>query len=145
MAIKLTDDQIKIVESMVKLSQNFADQILHIMRNHGLDKVDGCFLNIAVAPELLFVTESVTYGIDGTDSGKITLTKGRRLENERFVPTGENSPEYEYLFADETVRSRMEKILQREKPLPPDGLWIGDPRNDSPVDSWEWDINDSLS
>ena len=145
MAIKLSDHQQEVMKHMVEFAEVFADQMLEIMMNHGLTKIDGCELTIRVDPRCLFTTEAVQFGREGTDSGVIRLAKGRRSFCEKFTPFDKNSAEYELLFADETVRKSIEARLNREKPLPPDGLWIGDPRNDYPVDGWEWDVNDSLS
>jgi hypothetical protein len=145
MAVKLTKRQQEVMKSMVEFAEVFADQVYDIMRNHGLSDIDGCRLDISVDPSCLFTTEVVMFGRGNKDSGNIYLTKGRRSKHERFVPTGKNSPEYERLFANETVRTAMEAGNDNEKPLPPDGLWIGDPRNDYPVGDWEWDVNDSLS
>ena len=145
MAVKLTKEQQEILKDLMYVSGKFADQVLHIMQNHGLDKIKGCDLAIMVTPEHLFSTETVTFGHTDTDAGRISLCKGRRTKDEPFLPFGKNSYEYELLFADEAVRSRIEKILHGEKPLPPDGLWVGADRNSDPVDGWEWDLNDSLS
>lgn len=144
MAIKLTDYQMKIVKNLVKYGEAVSHQILHIMRNHGLDQVEGCKFLIEVDPKHDFVTQIVEFGNSiGSDSGKISMVRGKR--DAKFTPCGTNSAEYELLFADENLRSRMEKILKREKELPPDGLWIGDHANTDPVGNWEWDVNDSLS
>ena len=144
MAVKLTDDQMKIVKGMMEYSQKFADQMLHVMKNHGLDKINGCYLRISVDPEMRFTTKMVQIGKDlADDFGKIDMSRG--AYHEKYTADGVNSPEYEYLFADEAVRRELAKILYPKKPLPPDGLWIGDSRNDPPVDGWEWDLNDSLS
>lgn len=145
MAVKLSEGQQEVMKHMVEFAEVFADQMLEIMTNHGLTKIDGCELTIRVDPSFLFTTEAVQFGNEGTDSGVIRLSKGRRSSCEKFTPFGNNSAEYELLFADEAVRKAIEARLHREKPLPPDGLWIGDPRNDYPVDGWEWDVNDSLS
>lgn len=145
MAVKLSDRQQEVMKHMVEFAEVFADQMLEIMKNHGLARIDGCELTIRVDPRCLFTTEAVQFGREETDSGVIRLAKGRRSSCEKFTPFGENSAEYELLFADEAVRKAIESRLNREKPLPPDGLWIGDPRNDYPVDGWEWDVNDSLS
>ena len=134
MGVKLTDGQMTTVKSMVEVAEHLADQILYIMQNSELHKVDGCQLQITVSPEFKFVTEQVTFGYRNTDAGFVRLAKG--VHDATFKPTGDcNSPEYEILFADEKVRNRMVEILHREKPLPPDGLWICDDRFDSPVDS----------
>ena len=143
MAIKLTDEQLSAVKGMVEFAENMADQFMKIMEDHELDKVKGCRLTVTVIPSLLLTNKKVEVGFPDTDFGCITLTKGRK--DEKFAATGTNSTEYELLFADEALRSRMEKVLHREKPLPPDGLWVGDDRNDPPVDCGEWDLNDSLS
>lgn len=147
MAVKLTDEQMKILEGVIHLSEDFADQVYHIMQNHGLDKIEGSCLTVSVEPEALFTTKVVSFGHDeDSDAGRLWLAKGRRYLNEQFLPFGKNSTEYLMLFASEAVRRRLQEDKAREKPLPPDGLWIGDPRNDCPVDRWwEWDVNDSLS
>ena len=146
MAVKLTEHQMMITKGMVEFAEASANQIYHIMVNHGLDKIEGCQLRITVDPQFDFVTMSVELGARGkSDFGHIELTKGKKA-NDKYAPLGKNSEEYEWLFADETLRKRMAERNGSEKPLPPDGLWIGDPRNDCPVDSWrEWDVNDSLS
>lgn len=147
MAVKLTDEQMKVLEGLIHLSENFADQVYHIMQNHGLDKIEGSCLTVSVEPEALFTTKVVSFGHDeDNDAGRLRLAKGRRYLNEQFLPFGQNSTEYLMLFASEAVRRELQRRKQSEKPLPPDGLWIGDPRNDCPVDrGWEWDVNDSLS
>ena len=145
MAIKLSDRQQEVMKHMVEFSEVFADQMFEIMTNHGLTKIDGCELTIRVDPRCLFTTEVVKFGREETDSGVIRLAKGRRSSCEKFTPFGENSAEYELLFADEAVRKAIQERLDREKPLPPDGLWVGASNNSDPVDGWEWDVNDSLS
>jgi len=144
MAVKLTDDQFETVKVMAELMGNFGDQLFHIMENHGLDKVKGFQVTLTVDPQFDYVLKQIIIGSKwNSECGHMTLTKGKG-EN-KYAPTGKNSPEYEILFADQETRVRMEKVLHREKPLPPDGLWVGDSRYDPPVDSREWDVNDSLS
>ena len=144
MAVKLTDDQLLTVKSMGQYAENFADQMYHIMQNHDLDKVDGFRIRIDVFPASDLTTKKVSIGnyLD-QDAGFVMLTKGKK--DDRYAPNGTNSAEYEWLFADPALAERMRKIVGRENPLPPDGLWIGDSRNDPPVGNGEWDINDSLS
>lgn len=144
MSIALTEHQLMVVKQMVEYGEAFSKQILHIMQNHGLDKINGFEFAVRVDPKWHFMRETIHVGGFYTDdSGAISLSRG---ENEiDFTPYGKNSPEYELLFANEAVRGRMEKIVRGEKPLPPDGLWIGNHPDADPLDSGEWDINDSLS
>ena len=143
MAITLSEDQQEKLKHMVEFAEVFADQMHTIMKNHGLAEIDGCRLDITVDPHGNYLTEHILFGKTDSDAGVINLGKGKN--DAKFTPFGRNSAEYELLFADETVRKAIESRLHREKPLPPDGLWIGDPRNDYPVGDWEWDVNDSLS
>lgn len=140
MAIMLSDEQLGVVKQMLDYSMNFADQIYHIMENHGLTEMYGAELTIEVNPRYTGATKVVNFGRDiDYDCGHVELTRGK--EEKRYVPTGKNSPEYEYLFADPAIKERLRKIVDGEKPLPPDGLWIGDSRNDPPVDCGD-EVND---
>ena len=122
MAIQYTDDQLRTIKSLMEMCENFADQILHIMQNHGLDKVKGTKVLIDVEPQYHYVARTLEFGVMGDpDTGFVKLCKG--LEDNRYVPTGKNSAEYECLFADEKTAERIRQVLQG-KPLPPDGLWI---------------------
>ena len=143
MKCKLTADQMKVIKGMAEFAEASANQIYHIMENHGLDKIDGCRLTVTVTPENTFTMRNIVIGSPDSEFGYIDLAMGEKDDN--YEPIGRNSAEYELLFANEAVRERMEKIVHREKPLPPDGLWVGSDRNSDPVDGWEWDLNDSLS
>lgn len=145
MSVKYTEEQLKAVKGLIEAAEAMSMQLLHIIKNHGLDSVEGCEIAISVVPENLFTTEFIQFGNVNKDSGIIRLGKGRRSRNEKWVPFGSNSAEYELLFADEDLKRKLQESKTREKPLPPDGLWIGDDRNNPPVDGWEWDVNDSLS
>ena len=125
--MKYSDDQLIVIKQMTELAENFTDQLLRIMENHGLDKVTGCRMKIDVNPAMDLVTKMIEFG-DGiySPSGYIRLTKGK--EETRYAPTGKNSAEYECLFAEPEVAKRISQVLHNAKPLPPDGLWIG--RND---------------
>ena len=143
MAIKLSEDQQEKLKHMVEFAEVFACQMHEIMKNHGLADIDGCRLYITVDPSSKYLTEHILFGKTGSDAGVINLGKGKN--DAKFAPFGSNSAEYELLFADETVRKAIEARLNREKPLPPDGLWISVYSDNDPVDGWEWDVNDSLS
>ena len=145
MAIKLTDQQLTVTKGLAEFAERMADQMLHIMENHGLDKIEGFRIQVTVDPKRMLTTNEVVIGTDvGCDAGCVNLARGKQFYG--YEPLGKNSPEYELLFADEEIRERMQRFLDSAKhPLPPDGLWIGDDRNNPPVDGWEWDLNDSLS
>ena len=133
MAVKLTYEQMKVVDDMAKIMGNFADQLYHIIENHGLDQVKDFMVRLEVNPALDYMTRRIDIGISvNSDAGYVTLAKGK--DEAKYVPTGRNSPEYEYLFADPAVKDRMREIVSGKKPLPPDGLWIGNPNNDPVLD-----------
>lgn len=145
MAIKLTEHQMMILKHTVRMSEAFANSLLHIMRNHGLDKIDGCSICIDVDPKYKSICEKVSIGERDSAFGFAEFIRGENEDGFRLW-SASHSKEYERLFEDEAVRGGIEVSEKAEKPLPPDGLWIGDDRNDCPVDSrWEWDVNDSLS
>ena len=126
MSVRLTKEQLTIVEGMMQYAQAFADQIYHIMRNHGLDKIDGCDVTVSIDPLLNDSTECVYFGNSvETGFGRIRMEKGKN--DKKFIPVGTNSTEYELMFADEQVKEAMRAILNanKEKPLPIDGLWVG--------------------
>ena len=141
MAVKLNKDQQDALKKMLDFCAVFADQMLLIMKHHGLD---GAEFSMMIDPKLRLSTKFLRYGNSvEDDNGLINLAKG--IYDEDYKPIGKNSAEYELLFADETVRRAIEARINREKPLPPDGLWVSANRNSDPVDNGEWDINDSLS
>ena len=117
MAVAYTKEQIDAVKQMIDVAGNFADQLYHIMTNHGLDLVEGCSLSISIVPEFAFTTRNISFGCTDKPAGHINVAKGK-LDSE-FTPFGENSPEYESTFAPKEIAEKME-----EKPLPEDGLWV---------------------
>jgi hypothetical protein len=141
--VKYTDEQLQVIKSMVEYAETFLNGLWHIMQNHGIDKVEGGGILLEINPESDLCTRRIEFGKSNSDAGFVELTRGR--SEKAYVPVGTNSPEYEWLFADPAFAERMRQICKRAKPLPPDGLWIGDGRNDPPVDHREWDVNDSLS
>ena len=130
MSIGLTNEQLEIVKGMTDFAKAVSDQIYHIMENHGLDKVNGFRFAITVDPAFETITKIIDIGSycnieDGKPAGYCRLTKGK--DEMEFSPLGKNSAEYEWLFADEPLKSKMKEILDmnKEKPLPVDGFWVG--------------------
>ena len=145
MGVKLTEHQLQTLKHTVRMSEAFANSLLHIMQNHGLDKVDGCDITIQVNPNYESICREISIGNFDTDFGFAQFIRGKN-DAEYHLWTGRHSGEYERVFAEEAIQAGIDPFPKAEKPLPPDGLWIGDPRNDCPVgDRWEWDVNDSLS
>ena len=135
MAVKYTDDQLVVIKRLMEICGSFADQILHIMQNHGLCEVKGTKVKIEVDPEYSTIAKMIEFGDSiESDSGRIKLTKG--LEENKYGAVGKNSAEYEILFAPPEVAERIREVLKRAKPICPDGLWIGDDRNDPPLDCY---------
>ena len=126
MKTELTSQQLLVVKGMMEYAQAFADQMYHIMKNHGLDKIDGCNVLVNIDPKLNTSTESIYFGDTvETDFGKIRMEKGNT--DKKFCVVGRNSAKYELLFANDELKEVMKKILtvSEQKPLPMDGLWIG--------------------
>ena len=121
MEIKLSEQQLLTVKGMEQFAEAFANQMYYIMKNHGLDKVDGFRLIVSIEPKYDFTTMAINIG-EGLefDSGVAVMTRGKK--DGKYSLLGKNSAEYELLFADEAVRSRMEEILHRKSPVPSDSL-----------------------
>lgn len=145
MGIALTEHQMMILKHMVRMSEAFANNLYHIMENHGLDKIEGCSINIDVDPKYKSITKKISIGERDSAFGFAEFIMG--VHEDAFkLWDASHSKEYDRLFKDEAIRGGIKVSEESEKPLPPDGLWIGDPRYDCSVDCrWEWDVNDSLS
>lgn len=143
---KFTQGQLDAIKGMAQFAGIFADEMYHIMKNHGLDKVPGFRISVDIDPEYDLITKQIEIGClvcaNGT-SGYVSLNKGRGAD--RYVIGTTNSAEYEQLFANGTNPEGKSADGNHEKPFPPDGLWIGDDCHTDSMDGWEWDVNDSLS
>ena len=118
----MTREQLETTKTLMEFCQNFADQILKIMQNNGLDLVEGACVTIDVDPRLQFVTKSVMMGRQDTEFGYVRMVKGYADKN--FVLSGKNTAEFERIFADPAVAELLQEAEKAEKPFPPDGLWI---------------------
>ena len=137
----MTRDQLNTVKVLTEFCQNFADQVLKIMQNSGLDRIDGMGINVVIRPDLQFTTECISFGCASQEAGYFCMSKG--YEDEKFTLLGRNSAEYEKLFADPEVLERLQEAEPAEKPLPPDGLWIS-VYDDPPVLDSGRDLNDEV-
>lgn len=147
----LTTEQMEVAKKLIEFTQNFSDQVVHIMKNHGLWQ-KGFELKLRIDPLAECLTEEIQFHRwveDGEGQFKECVDRVKS-QNEMFgkgwynLPT-HTSREFIHLFDEPTDGTGKEKGKTDEKPLPPDGMWVGSDRNSDPVDGWEWDINDSLS
>ena len=127
--VEFTGEQMEVVKGLVNACENFADQMFHVMQNHGLNKVNGCKLTIDIDPSLEFCTKTIEFGKENSNAGYIQLSKA--FKGGFYQPFGLNSHEYEEMF--DVVRVAKEQLEREEqirsgkhekKELPPDGMWI---------------------
>ena len=128
--MNLTDDQLLLVKKLIEVGTCMADQIRLIMEHHGLDEISGNYLNISVTS----YANDVSYGISTFDSGNIHLTKGK--DDTKYVPVGNNSPEYEILFASKELRERLLDVLSRSETFNPRGMFTDGSIDDPLLGHW---------
>lgn len=121
--LKLSGKQYEAIKSLTAMTKRFADEVLKFMQRTGLDKIPGCDLSVEVDPAYEHITKKIVFGQDNDESevGKFEMVRG--LEDEKYE-LDTDSKEYEILFADEATKERIRTILNTEKPLPPNGLWL---------------------
>lgn len=121
--LKLSGKQYEAIKSLTEMTKRFADEVLKFMQRTGLDKIHGCDLSVEVDPAYEHITKKIVFGKDNDESevGKFEMVRG--LEDEKYE-LDTDSKEYEILFADEATKERIRTILNTEKPLPPNGLWL---------------------
>lgn len=121
MSDKFTMTQLHVIKKMTELAEAFATQVYHIMENHGLDQIQGCALKVCVTPEFKYTTRDIILGTVDSDFGSCNIARGK--DEDYYTVYGKNSPIYELLFCDPKIKAEMEKCVN--KPIPPDGLWVG--------------------
>lgn len=126
--MNLTDEQLILIKKLIELGKCMADQIQRIMENHKLTDIPGNLFSIIVGN----YSCDVSYGIDNYESGNIHLTKVK--EENRYVPVGTNSPEYEILFATPELRERLLDILSRSETFNSRSLFTDGSIDDPSVD-----------
>lgn len=139
MGIRLSKSKVDDVKKLVTVAEAMAEQLFHIMENNGLVKVPGAAISVSVEPGLRFTTKSIVFGHRGSDAGYVAIARGR-YDNEYAAYGNDNSTEYEILFASEELRERILRYIGKKEPVCPDGLWIGDDRNDPPLDCYGREI-----
>ena len=137
MAVKYTDEQLLVIKAIAEMSERFADQILHIMQNHGLDKIPGTEMTIDIDPSMSQVMKQIEFGrslfYDTNDSGYFKLTRGK--DETGYALNGRCSYEYEVLFAPVEVTERIRKVLNGKVELYPAGEYGNPDCGPAPVDS----------
>lgn len=135
----LDEEQMKVMKKLIEMNQNWLDQVKKIMINHGLWK-KGFTIQLSINPGMKAFAEEISIYrtvIDGDAlyDETISMYKGSTeiFKNWQTLPQA-TSREYIHLFDTEEDGNGKKKGTASEKPLPADGLWIGDPA-DVPADS----------
>ena len=131
MAVKFSDEQMIVIKGLIEICENFADQIYHIMTNHGLDAP----MKIEVDPNYTRICRIVEFGeiCSNKGCGHIRLVKGK--DEYEFANVDRNSPEYECLLAGSEALKRAGRVIQKESGFIPDDLPFCDSGDNPAVDS----------
>lgn len=131
-----TDEQKQVLMQVIRFAEIFADQIGHIFRNHGMDKIYGTHLNLVVRPEFRYATKQVSVGLWNGNAGVLTVVKGDGTDDE-YIPSGNNTKELEKLFVATERKRREQEIKDIETALHPNGVRSGRTFSDCVVDRRE--------
>ena len=135
----LTSKQMETMKKMIGFCQIFAGQIKDIMvHSHVWHK--GFKVQIEIDPSLDYFTEWITVTRKVIDGDAIYTEQIDRMCGKAFDfkewKTNEftTTREFIHLFDDEKDGTGKEERKTDEKPLPPNGLWIGSDFNSDYVD-----------
>jgi len=138
------------IKSLMFIAQNMCDQFKRIMLNHGLYD-EGLTFKIEINPSFLSFNQEVSLDKRWEDECGRDHFEGINFYKEpglgkkwKYYPAL-STPEYVRIFDSPAAGEGKHEGSSEEKPLPPDGLWIGSSYCSAPVDRREWDVNDSLS
>lgn len=135
----LSKEQMEVMKKMIGFCQVFAGQIKDIMVHHHLWH-KGFTVNLQIDPRLETITESVAVKrkvVDGEgiyEEGIERFRGTHKIFNEWRTLGCETSREFIHLFDGEKDGEGSPERKADEKPLPPNGLWIGADPNSDPVD-----------
>lgn len=119
---KYTDKQLLALKGIIEYSELFADVIREALDENGLNDIDGCMINVMIDPKLEFVTQSVIFGRENSQAGRVMLAKGKL--DKLYTVTGNNTPEYVYLLSEDETKEKMKQILLGMKNPPTDSVWL---------------------
>ena len=119
----MTAEQYAAIKTAMNYAVHTAEIINKILTEAGLkDHINHSIL-MSVTPRIGL--SYATYGdrnCEETGYAKIIKSSG----DEDYAVSDDSSIEYQILFADKNLRSRLQRVLQSEKELPMDGLWVSD-------------------
>ena len=126
----LTDGQKEIMKEIIQVNQIWLDHVKQMMINHGLwDK--GFVFRLSISPEATALTEEIKVYrtvVDGEAIYEESINRHKGTD-ELFKDWKTLSPctsrEFIHLFDDEKSGAGSQDGKADEKPLPPNGLWIG--------------------
>ena len=134
----LNAEQMVVMKKLIEFGQNWAEQVKTIMVHHNLWH-KGFRIQMEVDPRFstlqmeVKVHRKVIEG-DGIYDEQIERYRGPDLGDVWKTLPPCTSREFIHLFDGEENRSGEEEGTASEKPLPADGLWIGDPGDTDTVD-----------
>lgn len=135
----LDAEQMEVMKKMIGFCQIFAGQVKDIMVHHHLWH-KGFQVSINIDPRMDTLTEVVEVKrkvMDGKgiyDEGIERFRGTDKMFNEWHTLGCETSREFIHLFDDKEDGAGSPEGKADEKPLPPNGLWVGADPNSDPVD-----------
>lgn len=135
----LNAEQMAVMKKLIEFGQTWADQVKTIMVHHGLWNKNFTVKTMVtpgfnVLCQTVEVSRKVEDGNAVYDEQICRYKSSENVQNAWDTLSYLTSREFIHLFDGEENGSGEKTVTPPEKPLPADGLWIGDPRNDNPVD-----------
>lgn len=139
--MNMTSVQINMMKRIADAAMITADGICKAMQEAGIGNGSLNMLSIYINPNLPRI--SISFGDENNEEcGYFQLTKC--WEEDAYAIDSKSSLEYQVLFASKEQRDRLRGILQGEKELPPDGLWLSDSDDSAFLDRGV-SVNDSMA
>ena len=131
----LDGEQMVAAKKLIEYAQRFADEVKAIMIHYKLWH-KGFDLKVIVDPQREILSEDVQFQRwveDGEGMFRERIERVHDSEKWRTLPFT-TSREFIHLFDDKEDGTGSPEGKADEKPLPPNGLWVGADSNSDPVD-----------
>lgn len=125
--LHMTEDQMMTVKLLTDYAMNSAKVICDAMKEYGLADDLQQNMWIYISPYLPRIAVSFGDSSKRENGGYLKVSKSfDNWESDKYDVDSESSYEYGVLFANAEQKQRILSLLQREKELPPDGMWVAD-------------------